>query len=85
MTGRCVAAEVEKVNPDLGNCDRDGKLQTVHYGAVNATFLKEFLKERRRVKEQGAIIVQQHRQIEALTAALQKMERSTSEVLGNHR
>ena len=54
MTGRCVAEEVEKVNPDLGNCDRDGKVQTMCYGAVNATFLKEFLKECRRVKEQGA-------------------------------
>jgi hypothetical protein len=76
MTGRCVADEVEKVDPGLGNCDRYCEVQTVRYGAVNATFLKEFLRERRRVKTQDAIIVQQHKQIEALTAALQKMKRA---------
>jgi hypothetical protein len=72
-TGRCVTEEVEKVNPDLVNRDCDGKLETVRYDAGNATFLKEFLKERRRVKEQGVMIAQQQKQIEALTAALQKM------------
>jgi hypothetical protein len=68
-----VTEEVEKVNPDLVNRDCDGKLETVRYDAVNATFLKEFLKERRKVEEQGAMIAQQQEQIEALTAALQKM------------
>ena len=72
-SGRCVTEEVEKVNPDLGNRDRDGKVQTVPYGAVDATFLKEFLRERRRVEELGTKIVRQQKQIEALTAALQKM------------
>jgi len=72
-SGHCVAEEVEKANPDLGNRDRDGKVQTVRYGAVDATFLKEFLRERRRVEELGTKIVQQQKQIEALTAALQKM------------
>jgi len=72
-TGRCVAEEMEKVNPDLGNRDCDGKVQTVPDGAVDATFLKEFLRERRRVEELGAKIVRQQKEIEALTAALQKM------------
>ena len=72
-SGRCVTEEVEKVNPDLGNRDRDGKVQTVPDGAVDATFLKEFLRERRRVEELGTKIVRQQNQIEALTAALQKM------------
>ena len=35
-----VAEEVERVNPDLVKRDRDGKLQTVRYDAVNAMLLK---------------------------------------------
>jgi hypothetical protein len=53
---------------------------TVRYEAVNAMLLNEFLKEHRRVEkqdhklqEQGAIIAKQQKQIEALTAGLQKV------------
>jgi hypothetical protein len=46
-----VAEEVEKVAPDLVKRDRDGKLQTVRYDAVNAMLLNEFLKEHRTVEE----------------------------------
>jgi peptidoglycan hydrolase CwlO-like protein len=35
--------------------------------------LNEFLKEHRKVEEQGAIIAKQQKQIEALTAGLQKV------------
>jgi len=42
-----VVEEVAKVNPDLVKRDRDGKLQTVRYEAVNAMLLNEFLKEHR--------------------------------------
>jgi len=35
--------------------------------------LNEFLKEHRRVQEQGAIIARQQKQIDALTAGLQKL------------
>jgi uncharacterized coiled-coil protein SlyX len=35
--------------------------------------LNEFLKENRTVKEQGAMIAKQQKQIEALTAGLQKV------------
>ena len=72
-TGRCVAEKVEKVNPDPVNRNRDGKLQSVRHGGVNATFLKEFLKERRKVEEQEATIAKLQKQIEALTAGLQKV------------
>jgi len=79
-----VAEEVEKVNPDLVRRDHDGKLQTVRYDAVNAMLLNEFLKEHKKVQEQGATIAQQRRgfemaiarlqkQIETLTAGLQKV------------
>jgi Chaperone of endosialidase len=61
-----VAEEVEKVNPDLVKRDRDGKLQTVRYEAVNAMLLNEFLKARRQIDTQ-------QQQIDALTAGLEKV------------
>ena len=72
-----VAEDVEKVNPDLVLRDKEGKPYTVRYDAVNAMLLNEFLKEHRKVEEQqqrfrGAI-AQQQKQIEALTAGLQKV------------
>jgi hypothetical protein len=45
----------------------------VRYEAVNAMLLNEFLKEHRKVEEQGATIAQMQKQIEALTAGLQKV------------
>ena len=75
-----VAEEVEKVNPDLVARDEQGKPYTVRYEAVNAMLLNEFLKEHRSVQElksaaakQEAIISGQQKQIEALTAGLQKV------------
>ena len=46
---------------------------TVRYEAVNAMLLNEFLKEHQKVKEQGVTIAQMKKQIEALTAGLQKV------------
>ena len=75
-----VAEHVEKVNPDLVVKDSEGKLYTVRYEAVNAMLLNEFLKEHRTVQEQKATIAElkhnfaeQQKQIEALTAGLQKV------------
>jgi hypothetical protein len=79
-----VAEDVEKVNPDLVARDDQGKPYTVRYEAVNAMLLNEFLKEHRKVEEQGATIMQlktelqatatrQQKQIEALTEGLQKV------------
>jgi hypothetical protein len=74
-----VAEEVEKVNPDLVKRDRDGKLQTVRYEAVNAMLLNEFLKEHRTVQElkstvskQEATAAEQQKEIKVLTAALKE-------------
>src|SRR5207244_8242447 len=61
-----VAEEVEKVNPDLGVRDEQGKPYTVRYEAVNAMLLNEFLKARRQIDAQ-------QKQIEALIAGLQKV------------
>ena len=43
------------------------------YDAVNAMLLNEFLKEHHQVQDLKAIVAQQHKQIEALTAGLQKV------------
>ena len=68
-----VAEEVEKVNPDLVVRDADGEVYTVRYEAVNAMLLNEFLKEHRKNEEQEATIARQQKQIDALTAGLQKV------------
>jgi uncharacterized coiled-coil protein SlyX len=46
---------------------------TVRYEAVNAMLLNEFLKEHHQVQELKGTVAQQQRQIEALTAGLQKV------------
>ncbi len=51
-----VAEEVAEVNPDLVGRDAKGQVQTVHYEAVNAMLLNEFLKEHKKVEEQQATI-----------------------------
>jgi len=48
-----IAEDVAKVNPALMLPDKQGKPYTVRYEAVNAMLLNEFLKEHRRVEEQG--------------------------------
>ena len=68
-----IAEEVAEVNPDLIVRDRTGKPETVRYEAVNAMLLNEFLKEHRHVQEQDAIIARQQKQIEVLTAGLEKV------------
>jgi hypothetical protein len=75
-----VAEEVAAVNPDLVTHDAKGELSTVRYEAVNAMLLNEFLKEHRKNEEQGrdiqeqkATIALQQKQIDALTAGLQKV------------
>ena len=65
-----VAEEVERVSPDLVKRDRDGKLQTVRYDAVNAMLLNEFLKEHRKVQEQEATIAQLKKDFRATVAQL---------------
>jgi hypothetical protein len=68
-----VAEDVEKVNPALVLPDKEGKPFTVRYDAVNAMLLNEFLKEHRKVQELETNAARQQKQIEALTAGLQKV------------
>ena len=60
-----VAEEVEKVNPIVVR-DKEGKAYSVRYDQVNAMLLNEFLKARRQIDTQ-------QKQIDALTAGLQKV------------
>jgi hypothetical protein len=75
-----IAEEVAEINSDLITRDQDGNPQTVRYEAVNAMLLNEFLKEHRKVEQQGrqlqkqaVAIASQQKQIEALTSGLQKV------------
>ena len=68
-----IAEQVEKVNPDSVVRDEGGQVMTVRYDAVNAMLLNEFLKEHQKVEEQTTTIAQMKKQIEALTAGLQRV------------
>src|SRR5215831_6180574 len=93
-----VAEEVAKVSSDLVTPDREGRPQTVRYEAINAMLLNEFLKEHHkvesqesRIQQQEATIACQQKQIDALSAGLQKVtahlemrEAAPQTVLNNH-
>ena len=74
-----VAEEVEKVDPDLVARDAEGEPYTVRYEAVNTMLLNEFLKEHRKVQALEASAAQQQKQIETLTAGLQKVSAQLEE------
>ena len=68
-----IAEEVAKVDPNLVVRDEKGEIYTVRYEAVNAMLLNEFLKEHSQVQQLKATVAQQQKQIEALTATVQKV------------
>jgi hypothetical protein len=84
-----IAEEVEKVNPDLVGRDEKGKVYSVRYDAVNAMLLNEFLKEHGKVEKLETTVARQQKQIETLTADLQKVSakleasKPASEVVNN--
>src|SRR4029077_2524638 len=61
-----VAEDVAEVNPALVVRDKNNEIYAVRYEQVNAMLLNEFLKEHRKVE-------QMQKQIDALTAGLQKV------------
>lgn len=62
-----IAEDVEKVDPDLVLRDRENKVYSVRYEAVNAMLLNEFLKEHKKVETQSE-------EIQDLKARLEKVE-----------
>ena len=89
-----VAEDVEKVNPDLVVRDNQGKPYSVRYDQVNAMLLNEFLKEHRKVEELTknfeSKLLEQDKQIKALTSTLEKvsarieLSRTTTELADGH-
>ena len=85
-----VAEDVEKVNPELVARDEHGKPYTVRYEAVNAMLLNEFLKEHHQVQDLKATVARQQKQIDALTAGLQRvraqveLSKSVPQVIANN-
>ena len=68
-----VAEQVAKVDPDLVARDADGKPFTVRYEEVNAMLLNEFLKEHRKVTEQGEEITALKRTVAGLKTTIEKV------------
>jgi len=68
-----VAEEVEKIAPDLVRRDRDGKLQTVRYDAVNAMLLNEFLREHQKVETLEATVSSLVAMVKEQAAQIQKV------------
>jgi len=75
-----VAEKVASIDPNLVARDRNGQVETVRYRAVNAMLINEFLKEHKafieeqhKVQKLQSTVAQQQKQIEALTAGLQKV------------
>jgi hypothetical protein len=64
---------VAEVNPDLLARNSQGQSESVHYEMVNAMLLNEFLNEHRKVQKLEANAERQQKQIEALTAGLQRV------------
>jgi hypothetical protein len=75
-----VAEEVEAVNPDLVVRDKEGKVNTVRYDAVNAMLLNEFLKEHKKAEEQNHKIQEQ----ETTIAELKKQMETVVACLKDH-
>lgn len=76
-----VAEDVEKVNPDLVVCDKDGKPYSVRYEQVNAMLLNEFLKEHRKVEKLEAAVADLAAQLQKISVQVQ-MKNSSARVAG---
>jgi hypothetical protein len=70
-----VAEQVEKVNADLVARDDQGKVNTVRYEAVNAMLLNEFLKEHRKVEDQGRKEQEQEATISQLKSTVAQQQK----------
>lgn len=85
-----VAEDVDKVNPDLVIRDKEGKPYTVRYDQVNAMLLNEFIKEHKRVQQQGRTIARLEKQLETVGASLQRvsaqleLDKSAPQTVLNH-
>jgi hypothetical protein len=77
-----IAEDVATVNPDLVARDEEGKIVTVRYQAVNTMLLNEFLKEHRKVEEQGKTIAELKSGMTALAAMVKEQAAQIQKVSG---
>jgi hypothetical protein len=75
-----IAEEVACVNPNLVTLDCEGKPETVRYEAINSMLLNEFLKEHRKVQEQGDTIAELKNEIASLTASVKSQAAQVQKV-----
>jgi len=85
-----VAEEVEAINPDLVTRDKEGKVSTVRYEAVNAMLLNEFLKEHNKVEKLESTVAnlvatmkEQAARIQKVSAELESTNRAQQVALNN--
>jgi uncharacterized coiled-coil protein SlyX len=69
-----VAEDVEAVNRDLVVRDKEGKVNTVRYEAVNAMLLNEFLKEHRKVEGQAREMQEQKSTVSQLKSTVAEQQ-----------
>jgi uncharacterized coiled-coil protein SlyX len=69
-----IAEEVAEVNPDLVVRNKNGEIYTVRYDQVNAMLLNEFLKEHKRVEEQGCKLESQGDVIQAQQGTIAELK-----------
>jgi len=67
-----IAEEVAEVDPKLVVHDKNGQITSVHYEQINSMLLNEFLKEHKKVGELQAIVAEQQKGMEILTAQLKE-------------
>ena len=69
-----VAEEVEAVDPHLVTRDKEGKVSTVRYEAINVMLLNEFLKEHRAFVEEQRKVQKLETALEAVNQRLREQE-----------
>ena len=69
-----IAEEVEKVAPELVTRNDKGQVESVRYEMVNAMLLNEFLKEHRKVEEQGGKLQEQAARMQSQDCKVQELE-----------
>jgi small-conductance mechanosensitive channel len=74
-----VAEDVEKVNPDLVVRDKEGRPCSVRHDQVNAMLLNEFLKEHRKVEQQGHKLQEQDATIAQLRSGMETLTATVKE------
>jgi uncharacterized coiled-coil protein SlyX len=80
-----VAEDVEKVDPALVMRDKDGKVYTVRYDAVNAMLLNEFLKQHSRVEEEAGRVREQSSTIDQLKSTIAQQAKDIATLNDNLR